>query len=149
MESTSFFLWIGVVAAIAIFGLGTMIRAYSGSGSLAVLFTEPIAPNPAPSLNPEAATRFQQGCDLYRAQKYQQARDRFTQATQLDNTFAEAFHNLGLVTANLRQDNAAAQHLLQAGDRYLEQSNLDGYSQVKQALESLKARKEAKEKSLT
>jgi hypothetical protein len=145
MENTSLLVWIIVIALIATFGLGSMIQAYWGSGSLAVLFPEPVAPNPVPTLNPEAATQFQQGCEAYRLKKYRQASDRFTTATQLDDTFAEAFHNLGLVTANLRQDNAAARHLLLAGERYLEQSNLEGYAQVKQALEQLKARKQARE----
>jgi thioredoxin-like negative regulator of GroEL len=145
METSSFLIWIIVIAIVAIVGLGSMIQAYSGSGSLAVLFTEPIAPNPLPTLNSDAAAQFQQGCEAYRKGKYRQASDRFTQAAQIDKTFAEAFHNLGLVTANLRQDNNAAQHLLLAGERYLEQGNTAGYDQVKQALGLLKARKLGKE----
>lgn len=134
-----------MIGIVTIIGLGSMIQAYSGSGSLAVLFTEPIAPNPLPTLNPDAAAQFQQGCEAYKRGKYRQAGDRFTKAAQMDETFAEAFHNLGLVTANLRQDNNAAQHLLLAGERYLAQSNTTGYDQVKQALGLLKARKLAKE----
>jgi thioredoxin-like negative regulator of GroEL len=139
MENTSLFVWFIVIALVATIGLGSMVQAYAGSGSLAVLFPEPIAP--APTLNPEAATLFQQGCEAYQAKQYRRASDRFIAATQLDQTFAEAFHNLGLVTANLRQDNAAAQYLLQAGEKYLEQGNTEGYTQVKNALEQLKARK--------
>jgi thioredoxin-like negative regulator of GroEL len=145
MENTSLLIWFIVIALIATLGLSSMIQAYWGSGSLAVLFPDPIAPNPVPTLNPEAATQFQQGCEAYQLKQYRRASDRFTTATQLDPTFSEAFHNLGLITANLRQDNAAAQHLLQAGERYLEQSNTEGYTQVKQALEQLKERKQAKE----
>lgn len=145
METSSFLIWIIVIGIVTIMGLGSMIQAYSGSGSLAILFTEPIVPNPLPTLNADAAAQFQQGCEAYQQAKYRQASDRFTQAAQLDGTFAEAFHNLGLVTANLRQDNNAAQHLLLAGERYLEQGNAVGYEQVKQALGLLKARKLAKE----
>jgi tetratricopeptide (TPR) repeat protein len=145
METNSFLIWIIVIGMVTLIGLGSMIRAYSGSGSLAVLFTEPIAPNPLPTLNTAAAAQFQQGCEAYQRGNYRQASDRFTKAAQLDETFAEAFHNLGLVTANLRQDNNAAQHLLLAGERYLEQGNTSGYEQVKHALGLLKARKLAKE----
>ncbi|NJR40456.1 MAG: tetratricopeptide repeat protein [Leptolyngbyaceae cyanobacterium CSU_1_4] len=114
METSSFLIWIIAIGMVAVIGLGSMIQAYSGSGSLAVLFADPIAPNPLPTLNATAAAQFQQGCEAYRQGKYRPASDRFTQAAQLDPTFAEAFHNLGLVTANLRQDNNAAQHLLLA-----------------------------------
>lgn len=141
----NFLIWLIVIGIIAIIGLGSMIQAYSGSGSLAVLFTEPIAPSPLPTLNADAAVQFQQACEAHRKGKYREASDRFTQAARLDETFAEAFHNLGLVTANLRQDNNAAQYLLLAGERYLEQDNTAGYEQVKQALGLLKARKLAKE----
>jgi tetratricopeptide (TPR) repeat protein len=145
METYSFLIWIVVIGAVTVFALGNMIQAYSGSGSLAVAFTEPIAPNPVPTLNADAATQFQRGCEAFGQGKYREASDRFTQATKLDETFAEAFHNLGLVTANLRQDNNAAQHLLRAGECYLEQGNTAGYEQVKEALGLLKARKLAKE----
>jgi thioredoxin-like negative regulator of GroEL len=145
METSSFLIWIIVIGVLTVFGLGNMIQAYSGSGSLAVIFTAPIVPHPLPTLNPEAAAQFQQGCEAFEQGKYRRANDRFTQAAKLDETFAEAFHNLGLVTANLRQDNHAAQHLLLAGERYLEQGNTAGYEQVKEALGLLKARKLAKE----
>jgi hypothetical protein len=142
---TSFFIWILVIGIVTAFGLGTMIQAYSGSGSLAVLFNQPIVPNPLPTLKADAVAQFQKGCEAFEQQKYREAGDRFAQAAQLDDTFAEAFHNLGLVTANLRQDNKAAQHLLLAGERYLEQGNTAGYEEVKEALGLLKARKLAKE----
>jgi tetratricopeptide (TPR) repeat protein len=145
MQNLSFLIWLLVIITLATLGIGSMIRAYIGSGSLAVLFPAPMTPNPIPTLNPEAATQFQQGCEAYQAQNYRRASDRFTIATQLDPSFAEAFHNLGLVTANLRQDSAAARHLLQAGEKYLEQNNPESYAQVKNALEQLKARKQAKE----
>jgi hypothetical protein len=145
METYSFLIWIIVIAMVSIFALGSMIQAYSGSGSLAVLFTEPIAPNPLPTTNPDAAAQFQLGCEAFGQAKYRQASDRFAQVIKLDETFGEAFHNLGLVTANLRQDNNASQHLLKAGECYLEQGNTAGYEQVKEALGLLKARKLAKE----
>jgi thioredoxin-like negative regulator of GroEL len=147
METYSFLIWIIVIGAVTVFALSNMIQAYSGSGSLAVAFTEPIAPNPLPTLNTDAATQFQQGCEAFGKGKYREASDRFAQATKLDETFAEAFHNLGLVTANLRQDNNAAQHLLRAGECYLDQGNTAGYEQVKEALGLLKARKLAREAS--
>jgi tetratricopeptide (TPR) repeat protein len=156
METYSFLIWIIVIGGVTIFALSNMIQAYSGSGSLAVAFTEPIgsaaasgvAPHPLPTLNADAAAQFQQGCEAFGQGKYREASDRFAQATKLDETFAEAFHNLGLVTANLRQDNNAAQHLLRAGECYLEQGNTAGYEQVKEALGVLKARKLAKESAV-
>jgi tetratricopeptide (TPR) repeat protein len=145
MDISSFFLWFIVVAIVGGIGIGAMIQAYVGSGSLSILFPDPIAPAPGmppPTLNPEAANLFQQGCDAYRAGNYRRAIDRFNQVVQLDPDCAEAFHNRGLATANLRQDSDAAQMLLHAGELYLQQGNPDGFNQVKQDLEALKGRKQ-------
>ncbi|NJR66528.1 MAG: hypothetical protein HC772_16375 [Leptolyngbyaceae cyanobacterium CRU_2_3] len=141
MNTTSFLIWAIFIGTIAIFAVISMSQAYVGSGSLALVFAEPIAsPDalPAPALNPESAHRFQQGYDLFCDQKYSQAADRFAAATQLDPNFAAAYHNRGRAIANLRKDNEAASALVKAGELYLQQDNSVGYEQVKQDLQTLK-----------
>lgn len=154
MNSTSFLIWFGFIAFIAAVGIGAMVQAYVGAGSLAVLFPDPIALSPdsaistpdavAPdAVTPGAATQFQQGLEAYRLGQYHKAVEQFSRVIQLSDTLAEAHHNRGLAIANLRQDGEAARTLLNAGELYLQQGNLAGFNQVKQDLEILKARKPA------
>jgi tetratricopeptide (TPR) repeat protein len=140
METLPFTLWVLFVAFIFAVGLGSMLRAYWGRGSLEIIFTEAIHPAPPPTLNEDAALQFEQGCDAFEAKQYRQAIDRFRRAIQLDPSFAEAYHNRGRATANSRQLNEAIGDLLQASDRYLEQDNQAGLDRVRQDLETLKAR---------
>lgn len=128
-----------------------MISAYWGKDSVAVVFPEPIglaAGLPVPTLNPEAATQFQQGCAAYQAGQYRQAVDCFSQAIQLDPELAEAHHNRARATANLRRLTDAVAELVRASERYSQQDNAAGLSQVKQDLAVLKAKKEQETKSV-
>lgn len=144
METIHFLTWFIVVAAIAGFGIGTMIWAYKGSGSTAVLFPQAIA---APSFPEDAALvadLFNQGCDAYTKGKYRQAIEKFNQAIGLA-PIAQTYHNRGLAFANLRQDDDAVINLMRAGEIYAQQENEDGIATVKQNLLALKARKQARE----
>ena len=141
MESASFLIWALFIGAIATFAISSMVQAYLGKGSLAIVFSEPILPvNPAPSsLNPAAVTEFEQGCEAFRSGNYREASDRLNAATQQEPAFAAAYHNRGRAIANLRQDREAAALLVKAGDLYLQQEDTTGYEQVKQDLQKLKS----------
>jgi tetratricopeptide (TPR) repeat protein len=144
MESFSFWIWLIAVGLIAGFALSAMVSAYWGKGSVAVVFAEPIAPveaQPIPTLNPEAAECFQQGCAAYRNGQYRQAVTYFSQAIQLDNEFAEAYHNRGRATANLRRVTEAIPDLVKASDLYLQQGDTAQAEQIKQDLLQLKQTK--------
>ncbi|HEY9640791.1 MAG TPA: hypothetical protein V6C57_09925 [Coleofasciculaceae cyanobacterium] len=140
MNTFSFLIWMIFIGTIASFAIISMSQAYVGAGSLALVFPEPILPAvlPLPTLNPAAASQFQQGCEAFQAKKYGRAADRLAVAIQLDPTFAEAHHNRGRAIANLRKDNEAANTLVKAGELYLQQDNTAGYEQVKQDLQLLK-----------
>lgn len=118
-----------------------MVFAYQGKGSVAVVFAEPIAPveaQPVPTLNPEAANCFQQGCEAYRGGQYRQAVTCFSEAIQLDTQFAEAYHNRGRATANLRRFTEAIPDLVKASELYLQQGDGTRAEQIKQDLLALK-----------
>lgn len=137
MESFSFWLWLGVVVLIVGIGLGSMITAYWGKDSVAVIFPDPIAPNPVPTLQTEAANSFQQACESYRNGQYRQAIEQFSQAIQQDPDLAEAYHNRGRAIANLRRIPEAVADLVKAGECYSQQNNGTELAKLKQDLSSL------------
>ncbi len=149
MELVNFFTWFIFIAAVVGVGFGVMTNAYIGSGSILVLFRDPIK---APALlqnsdtDNKTAVYFQQGYDAYLTGNYRQAIDRFNSAIQQVSTLAEAYHNRGLALANLRQDADAARDIAQAGELYLQQGNKEAIATIKANLEALKARKKAKER---
>jgi tetratricopeptide (TPR) repeat protein len=139
VENLSFWIWVAAILLIAGSGLGAMLFAYWGKGSVVVVFPDAIAADPpAPTLNPEAAAEFQQGCEAYRTGRYRQAVTRFTQALQFDPELAEAYHNRGRATANLRRVTDAVADLVKASELYLQQGNVTELAQLKQDLETLK-----------
>jgi tetratricopeptide (TPR) repeat protein len=142
----SFHLVIGLAIFILIAGLGagTMIWAYAGAGSVAVLFQEVISP-PA-GLPAEALQSFQMGIGAYLRQRYQAAIAAFTQVLQTKANCAAAHHNCGLAFANLNRDDQATASLLKAAELYLEQGDRASASLVKQHLTALKTRKLVREK---
>jgi tetratricopeptide (TPR) repeat protein len=146
MESLSFWIWLIAIGLIAGIGLSAMVSAYWGRGSVAVVFAEPIAPTegqPAPTLNSEAADYFQQGCAAYRAGQYRQAVACFNQAIQRDSQFAEAYHDRGRATANLRRVTEAITDLVKASELYLQQGETAQAEQIKQDLMQLKNQRSA------
>ncbi|TAG63376.1 MAG: hypothetical protein EAZ28_01170 [Oscillatoriales cyanobacterium] len=148
MELTNFIaLSVIVVAALGI-GMGTMTWAYSGKGSISVLFKEPILNSPEfPDTDSgrKAAAYFQAGIEAYQSGNYRKAEDKFTSAIQQVST-AEAYHNRGLIFANLRSDGEAVADLIRASELYQEQGNGSAIDSIKQNLEALKQRKLEREK---
>ncbi|MEG4800099.1 hypothetical protein QUB63_03360 [Microcoleus sp. ARI1-B5] len=148
MELTNFIaLSVIVVAALGI-GMGTMTWAYSGKGSISVLFKEPILNSPefpATDAGSKAAVYFQAGIEAYQSGNYRKAQDKFTSAIQQVST-AEAYHNRGLIFANLRSDGEAVADLIRASELYQQQGNGSAIDTIKQNLEALKQRKLEREK---
>ena len=62
------------------------------------------------------------------------------------STLAEAYHNRGLVFANLRSDDDAVINLISASELYQEQDNGVAIDMIKKHLEALKQRKLEREK---
>ncbi len=142
MEIENFLIWLIFFGLITSIGVGSMIYAYRGQGSISVLFTEPISTSEL--VPPEAAVNFQEGCEAFRVESYQQAINKFTEAIQNNSNIAEAYHNRGLAFANLRQDDESVANLLQAGGLYLQEGNQEAIAIVKKNLELLKKRKESR-----
>ncbi|MDY7008271.1 MAG: tetratricopeptide repeat protein [Cyanobacteriota bacterium] len=141
METAKFLTWLLFFGLISSIGIGAMIYAYRGKGSISVLFTEFISTSS--SIPSEAEVNFKQGCEAFQKGNYQQAINEFTEALKNNSTIAEAYHNRGLAFANLRQDDESVENLLQAGELYIKQKNQDAMMILKKNLELLKARKEA------
>ncbi|MEG4455179.1 hypothetical protein [Microcoleus sp. N9_A1] len=136
-----------VVAALGI-GVGTMTWAYFGKGSISVLFKEPILNSPEfpdTDAGGKAAVYFQAGIEAYQSENYRQAEDKFTSAIQQVAT-AEAYHNRGLIFANLRSDGEAVADLIRASELYQQQGNGFAIDTIKQNLAALKQRKLEREK---
>lgn len=143
MEPDKLIIAIVVLGFVASFGVGIMIWAYQGSGSVAVIFRE-VIPVPV-NLADDALTRFQAGVAAYIAGQYRRAADAFTQVIQQYPDCAAAVHNLGLSLANQRQDDRAARQLLKAADLYFVQADPDSADLVKAQLLKLRQRKRDRE----
>jgi tetratricopeptide (TPR) repeat protein len=147
METLDFITWLTVIGGLAGIGAIAMIWAYQGSGSISVLFDEPVTIAAGSTDQPDQAQgdhliAFRRGIDCFRDQNYRDAYIDFTQALQAMPNLAEAYHNRGLAAANLRQDGEAARDLARAGELYLEQNNQAGFAAIKEHFEVLKARKQ-------
>ncbi|MBE9181253.1 hypothetical protein IQ268_22075 [Oculatella sp. LEGE 06141] len=141
METAHFLTWFAFIAAIAGGGIAAMVWAYQGSGSVSVLFDQPVTTlSERADIPPALTNQFQAGVATYQAGHYRTASDQFAEVIQQMPTLAEAHHNRGLAIANLRQDREAVANLVAAAELYLQQDNQTAFQQVKQHLEVLKAR---------
>ncbi|ERT05007.1 TPR repeat family protein [Lyngbya aestuarii BL J] len=149
MEIASFLTWLTLVIVVAGVGIGAMIYAYWGAGSLSILFEQAI---PLPAILPdsdagtEAAVQFQQGYNAYQQKNYRKAIDYFSRAIQQVSTLAEAYHNRGLAYANLRQDDDSVVNLLNASELYGQQDKGEQLILLKQHLEAIRERKLARQR---
>ncbi len=146
MDTANFLIVLIAITLVASVGIGSMVWAYVGAGSRAILFNDPISKSVADEKT-EAIQPFQQGILAFKAGRYPNAIEHFTQAIQLTPNFAEAYHDRGLAYANLRRDDDATFNLVKASELYLERDDRDSLSIVKQNLEALKARKRSRDKS--
>jgi tetratricopeptide (TPR) repeat protein len=135
---------LAVLIPVAGFGAGSMIWAYTGAGSVAVLFQEVISP--PQELSPEALQNFQVGIGAYLRRRYRSAIAAFTQVLRTDATCAAAYHNCGLALANLDQTDQATASLLKAAELYFDRGDGRSADLVKQHLIALKTRKLERER---
>jgi tetratricopeptide (TPR) repeat protein len=138
LEFSHFFTWSIAIALVAMIGGGAMFWAYRGRGSVRMVFSVPVVAANLPE--DEASTNFQQGCDAFTQGRYYQAQTFLNQAIARLPNFAEAYHNLGLTCANLRQDNEAVANLLRASELYGDRGDARGIALVKEHLETLRDR---------
>lgn len=139
MELFDLAAWLGTMGVIVGGSLGVMLWAYRGAGSVDVLFERAIAAEVAREVQPS----WERGLAAFASGRYRQAREQFRRVLRSQPDCAAAYHNLGLVFANLRQDDDAVTCLLQASDRYAIQGDRAALELVKQHLIALRARKEA------
>ncbi len=139
MELFDFATWLGTVGGIVGLGLGVMLWAYRGRGSLAVLFTQAVTAEPSVA----AAPRWQQGLEAFAQGDYRRARDRFSAVTRSQPDCGAAYHNLALALANLRQMDEAVAYLLQASERYGATGDRAALNLIKQHLTALKQYRDA------
>lgn len=140
MELTHFLTWLIALSVILTIGLGSMIWAYVGSGSVTLLFDQPVPlPTATPAIETEATQWFQQGYTAFQARQYQTAATCFQRSIQADRSLAEAHHNLGLALANWRRDREAVNALVEASQLYAQNGNRQAIDHLKHQLETLKA----------
>jgi hypothetical protein len=139
MELGNLIIAIVTLGGIAASGLGILIWAYNGSGSVVVLFRE-VMPVPD-DLGATEQTLFQQGIAAYITGQYRRSAARFSQI----RTHPAALHNLGLALANLRQDDRATRELLNAAAAYQEIDDRPAIDLVKRQLTKIRQRKRDRE----
>uniref|UniRef100_B8HVX8 Tetratricopeptide domain protein n=1 Tax=Cyanothece sp. (strain PCC 7425 / ATCC 29141) TaxID=395961 RepID=B8HVX8_CYAP4 len=171
MDTDNFLIWLGVMTIVAGVGLVSLVGAYRGSNPNP-LFTQPVSlagttPSPTseqshpqgslpaesptavaadPSPDSEVATAilaFEKGNQAFEAKRFRWAIDKYSQAVQSQPNFAEAYHNRGLASANLGQDDDAARDLAKAAELYLEQGQ-ETFNLIRPQLEALRTKKARK-----
>lgn len=139
MEIINFIAWFSVVAIALGVGARVMIWAYKGSGSQAVLFTDAVLMSPALKKTDVAST-FHQGYDAFQAGNYPLALELFTEVIAAAPKCPEAYHNRGLILANVLKDNEAVKDLAIAADLYAARDNGTAIALIRNQLEKIKER---------
>ncbi len=132
-----------VLGLVTLTGVGLMIWAYQGGGSIAVLFLEVIPPPMA--LETLSRRSFETGIRNYCSGDYRRAIGSFTQVIQRSPDCPEAHHNYALAMANQRQDDKATVAFLKTADLYARQDDRAGVDLVKCHLIALRQRKRDRE----
>jgi tetratricopeptide (TPR) repeat protein len=143
METVNLGLVIVVLSGVAGAFVGSMLWAYQGAGSVAVLFRE-VMPVPE-GLGEGARSAFQSGVSAYIAGNYRPAIGAFSKVLQADPNCLAARHNRGLAYANLRQEDSATANLLAAAEGYGAQGDGKSVALIKRQLEAIRLRKLARE----
>jgi len=137
--SQEFWLWLVVVGGILATGMVSMTRAYLRPPGKTLLFPQP-QPQSSLPLGQAARTWFTRGCEAFQRRQFRRAIDCFAQVIAAEPHCAEAFHNRGLIQANLGNDNYAITDFLQASDLYDRQGTKAGLKQVKAHLQHMATR---------
>jgi tetratricopeptide (TPR) repeat protein len=139
-------IWLAVVITILGLGMGSMVWAYRRPLGNSALFPTPVVDlsTPVAAAN---RTQFEAGCAAFARGRYSSALDQFTAVMTAEPDCAEAFHNGGLVYANLGNDGLAVQALLKASDLYDRQDTKARLDLVKQQLEQIAGRRGLKSRT--
>jgi tetratricopeptide (TPR) repeat protein len=140
MVSENFAIVLLVLGLSTLMGAGSMVWAYQGSGSIAVLFLE-VMPAPDALTDEDLRRSFNAGVGEYCKGYYKRSAQQFAQVIKLDETLPEAHHNYALALANQRQDDKATAAFLKAAELYLKGADRDSADLVKQHLLALRQRK--------
>lgn len=132
-----------VLGLVTLTGVGSMIWAYQGGGSVAVLFLEVIPP--PVTLEESSRRSFEMGVRDYCSGHYNRAVTAFSQVIKRSPDCAEAHHNYALAMANQRQDDKATAAFLTTADLYAKQDDRAGVDLVKTHLIALRQRKRDRE----
>jgi tetratricopeptide (TPR) repeat protein len=136
MEITNFAILMLVLGIATLLGAGSMMWAYQGAGSIAVVFLEVM---PVPNgLNDEMRSLFQSGVSEYCKGQYRRSANYFGQVLRLAPNLAVAHHNHALALANQREVTKATQAFLRAADLYTQADDRLSADLVKQHLQALK-----------
>jgi tetratricopeptide (TPR) repeat protein len=140
MVTENFAIVLLVLGLATLVGAGSMVWAYQGSGSVAMLFLEVI---PAPGRLTDDGFRraFNIGVGEYCKGYYRRSSQQFAQMIKLDPNLPEAHHNYALALANQRQDDKATAAFLKAAEMYLKVDDRDSADLVKLHLLALRKRK--------
>lgn len=146
MEVSPFVVWFGTIAAVLALGLGSMLRAYQGSGSATVLFPEAIAlsDQTLSGLSAETIAAFRQGLAAFEQESYRQAARQWAIAAQLAPDCPEIQHNWGLALANFCEEREAAACLAQAGQQYVQRGDATRSALVRRHLTAMADRLESR-----
>jgi Flp pilus assembly protein TadD len=139
MEIGNFLTWFSVVAIALGFGASIMFWAYRGKGSRTALFSDAVLMSPALKKTDVAST-FHQGYDAFQAGAYALAVECFTDVIQSQPECPEAYHNRGLVLANLLKDNQAVNDLTRAAELYATRNNGTAITLIRTQLQQIKDR---------
>jgi tetratricopeptide (TPR) repeat protein len=136
METTNFAILMLVLGIATLIGAGSMMWAYQGAGSIAVIFLE-VMPVPE-GLNDEIRSLFQSGVSEYCKGQYRRSANYFVQVLRLAPTIAAAHHNHALALANQREITKATKAFLKAAEVYTQENDRLSTDLVKQHLQALK-----------
>ena len=138
METLNFIIWAAVVIGATSFAVGSMVSAYRKPIEQ-VPFPDAIIDQPSVAVSTEALNTFVGAVGTYKASDYRGAVDQFTEVLSKEPNCAEAFHNMGLASANIGDNDKALRSLLKAGDAYDKQGTKEGIEQIKRDLKTLKS----------
>jgi tetratricopeptide (TPR) repeat protein len=140
MISENFAIVLLVLGLSTLVGAGSMMWAYQGSGSIAVLFLE-VIPAPDRLTDDKLRRSFNVGVGEYCKGYYRRSMQQFVQVLKIETDLPEAHHNYALALANQRQDDKATASFLKAAELYLKLDDRNSADLVKQHLLALRQRK--------
>lgn len=140
MDSNNFWIVFLVLGLVASVGMGSMIWAYQGAGSVTVIFREvvPLSEGQQANLSEEMRSSFQRGVSEYCRGQYRRSAGLFAQVLKGNPEVGEAWHNSALCLANQREITKATRAFLTAAEVYTKVGDRASAELVKQHLQLLK-----------